>query len=130
MEGARASISPQRLAKAFYPLLWSPEADISATLVVRSEKLQISINRDIPVSVQELVHGSKETRVETSSNNPVKENELISSRNGVLRTRKDRGTCKSLECNDCEWESPTNKSLVQNPNHFVRESEEVWPKEG
>ncbi|MBW0579178.1 hypothetical protein O181_118893 [Austropuccinia psidii MF-1] len=66
MEDARPSTSSQRLASAFKALIGIPEADITAIAVVRPESLSTDNNRDIPVSVQELVYGSKNARVGTS----------------------------------------------------------------
>ncbi|MBW0564402.1 hypothetical protein O181_104117 [Austropuccinia psidii MF-1] len=66
MEDARASTSSQRLARTFETLIESTEAEITAISVVRPESLSTGNNRDIPVSVQELVHGSKTARVGTS----------------------------------------------------------------
>ncbi|MBW0508857.1 hypothetical protein O181_048572 [Austropuccinia psidii MF-1] len=66
MEDARASTSSQRLASTFDTLIESPDAGIIAIAVVRPESLSTGNNRDIPVSVQELVYGSKTTRVGTS----------------------------------------------------------------
>ncbi|MBW0591785.1 hypothetical protein O181_131500 [Austropuccinia psidii MF-1] len=65
MEDSRTSTSSQRLARTFDTLTESPEADITAIAVVRPESLSTGNNRDIPVSVQELVYGSKAARVGT-----------------------------------------------------------------
>ena len=64
MEDARTSTSSQRLASTFETLIESPEADITAISVVRPESVSTGNNRDIPVSVQELVYGSKTARGE------------------------------------------------------------------
>ncbi|MBW0494057.1 hypothetical protein O181_033772 [Austropuccinia psidii MF-1] len=78
MKDARASTSAQRLARTFYTLIVSPEADITATPIVRSEPFLTGNNRDIPVSVQELVYGSKAAGVGTSTKSLDRKKELIS----------------------------------------------------
>ncbi|MBW0541654.1 hypothetical protein O181_081369 [Austropuccinia psidii MF-1] len=65
MEDSRTSTSSQRLARTFDTLIESPEADITA-ISIRPESLSTGNNRDIPVSVQELVYGIKTARVGTS----------------------------------------------------------------
>ncbi|MBW0581665.1 hypothetical protein O181_121380 [Austropuccinia psidii MF-1] len=64
MEDARTSTSSKRLASTLDTLIESPEAEITAIAVVRPESLSTGNNRDIPVSVQELVYGSKTERGE------------------------------------------------------------------
>ncbi|MBW0588631.1 hypothetical protein O181_128346 [Austropuccinia psidii MF-1] len=59
MENARTSTSSQRLARTFDTFIESPEADIAAIPVVGPESCPTGNNRDIPVSVQELVYGGK-----------------------------------------------------------------------
>ncbi|MBW0583014.1 hypothetical protein O181_122729 [Austropuccinia psidii MF-1] len=66
MEDARASTSSQRLACTFDTLIASTEAKITSIAVVRPESLSTDNNRDIRVSVQELVYGGKEERGGTS----------------------------------------------------------------
>ncbi|MBW0594052.1 hypothetical protein O181_133767, partial [Austropuccinia psidii MF-1] len=66
MEDVRTSTSSQRLASTFDTLIESPEADITAIAVVRPGSRSTGNNRDIQVSVQELVDGSKRARVGTS----------------------------------------------------------------
>ncbi|MBW0548832.1 hypothetical protein O181_088547 [Austropuccinia psidii MF-1] len=61
MEDARASTS------TFDTLIESPEAEIAAITVVRAESFPAGRNRDIPVSVQELVYGGKATGVGNSA---------------------------------------------------------------
>ncbi|MBW0570003.1 hypothetical protein O181_109718 [Austropuccinia psidii MF-1] len=79
MEDARASTSSQRLASTFETLIESPEADITAIAFVGPESLSTGNNIDIPVSVQELVYGSKTKRVGTSPKSLDRHHELISS---------------------------------------------------
>ncbi|MBW0583164.1 hypothetical protein O181_122879 [Austropuccinia psidii MF-1] len=59
MEDARTSTTSQSLANIFDTLIESPEAEITA-IAVRPESLPTGSSRDIPVSVQELVYGSKQ----------------------------------------------------------------------
>ncbi|MBW0564493.1 hypothetical protein O181_104208 [Austropuccinia psidii MF-1] len=66
-EDARTSTSSQRLVSTFDTLIESPEAFITAITAVRPESFPSDSNRDITVSVQELLHGSKEAGVGTSS---------------------------------------------------------------
>ncbi|MBW0468849.1 hypothetical protein O181_008564 [Austropuccinia psidii MF-1] len=79
MEDARTSTSSQRLASTFDTLIESPEADITSIAVVGPEPLSTGNNRDIPVSLQELVYGSKLARVGTSPKSLDRHHELISS---------------------------------------------------
>ncbi|MBW0503389.1 hypothetical protein O181_043104 [Austropuccinia psidii MF-1] len=60
MEDSRASTSSQRLVNTFETLLESSEACITAIPVFRPESFPTGSNRDIPVSVQELLYGGKE----------------------------------------------------------------------
>ncbi|MBW0481921.1 hypothetical protein O181_021636 [Austropuccinia psidii MF-1] len=70
---------PKGLASTFYTLIESPEAEITAIPIVRPELFSTGNNRDIPVSVQELVYGSKEAGEKTSDKSLDRHNELISS---------------------------------------------------
>ncbi|MBW0579872.1 hypothetical protein O181_119587 [Austropuccinia psidii MF-1] len=78
MEDSRAFTSSQRLASTFDTLIESPEPYITG-IAVRPESLSTGKNRDIPVSVQELVYGSKTERVGTSPKSLDRHHELISS---------------------------------------------------
>ncbi|MBW0586312.1 hypothetical protein O181_126027 [Austropuccinia psidii MF-1] len=130
MEDARASTSSQRLASTSDTLIESPEADITA-IAVRTESLPTGSSRDIPVSVQELVYGSKAARVGTSPKSLDRHHELISSSEEVHGARKDRGTSEGLDTNVLQRTSPTDKSLVEKPKHVIGGSEEeVVPKQG
>ncbi|MBW0549559.1 hypothetical protein O181_089274 [Austropuccinia psidii MF-1] len=77
MEDSRTSTSSQRLASTFDPLIEISEADIAAIYVVRPESLSTENNRDTPVSVEELVHGSKKATVGTSPKSLDRHHELI-----------------------------------------------------
>ncbi|MBW0499541.1 hypothetical protein O181_039256 [Austropuccinia psidii MF-1] len=112
MEDSRTSTSSQRLASTFDTLIESPKADITAIAVVRPESLSTGNNRDVPVSVQELVYGRKAAREGTSP-------------------KKDRGTSEGLDTHVLQMTIPTDKSLVEKPRHVTRGPEkEVGPRKG
>ncbi|MBW0541648.1 hypothetical protein O181_081363 [Austropuccinia psidii MF-1] len=92
MEGSRTSTSSQRLFRTFDTLIEIPEAETTAIAVVRPESLSTGNNRDIPVSVQEVVYGSKTGRVGTSPKSLDRHHELISSSEEVHVARKYRRT--------------------------------------
>ncbi|MBW0546276.1 hypothetical protein O181_085991 [Austropuccinia psidii MF-1] len=119
MEDARASTSSRRLASTFDTLVEIPAADITAIAVVRPESLSTGNNRDIPVSVQELVYGSIKARVGTSPKSLDRHHELISSSEEVHGARKDRGTSEGLETHVLQRKSPTDKSLVEKSKHVI-----------
>ncbi|MBW0512512.1 hypothetical protein O181_052227 [Austropuccinia psidii MF-1] len=88
-------------------------------------------NRDIPVSVQELVYGSKTERVGTSPKSLDRHHELISTSEEVHGARKDRGTSGGLDTHVLQRTSPTNKSLFEKAKHVIRgPEEEVGPSAG
>ncbi|MBW0573438.1 hypothetical protein O181_113153 [Austropuccinia psidii MF-1] len=131
MQDARTSTSSQRLASTFIPLIESPEAYITDIAVVRPESLSTGNNRDIPVSVQELVYAIKTARVGTSPKSLDRNHELISSSEEVHRSRKDRRTSVGLDTHVLQRTSQTDKSLVEKPRHVIRgPEEEVVPREG
>ncbi|MBW0564172.1 hypothetical protein O181_103887 [Austropuccinia psidii MF-1] len=130
MEDARTSTGSQRLFSTSCTLIDSPEADITAIAVVRPESLSTGNNRDIPVSVQELVYGSKAATVGTSPKSLDRDHELISSSEEVHGARKDRGTYEGLDTHFLQRTSPTDKSLVEKPKHVIRgPEEEVGPRQ-
>ncbi|MBW0583453.1 hypothetical protein O181_123168 [Austropuccinia psidii MF-1] len=130
MEDARTSTTSQRLASTFDTLIKSPEADITSIAVVRHESLSTGKNRDIPVSVQELVYGSKTARVGTSPKSLDRHHELITSSEEVHGARKDRGTSEGLEIHVLQRKIPTDKILVEKSKHVIRgPEEEVCPRE-
>ncbi|MBW0543539.1 hypothetical protein O181_083254 [Austropuccinia psidii MF-1] len=88
-------------------------------------------NRRItPLSVQELVYGSKKAGVGTSANTLHRENELLSSSKEFLCPKSNRGPYEGLETHFLQRTSPKDKSLVEKPNNFVRGPEgRVGPKE-
>ncbi|MBW0545767.1 hypothetical protein O181_085482 [Austropuccinia psidii MF-1] len=114
MEADRTSTRSQRLADTFDTLIESPEADITAISVVRPESLSTSNNRDMPVSVQELVYDSKKARVGTSPKSLDRHHELISSGEEVHGATKDRGTPEGLDTHVLQRTNPTDKILVKN----------------
>ncbi|MBW0530759.1 hypothetical protein O181_070474 [Austropuccinia psidii MF-1] len=129
-EDARTSTSSQRLARTFDTLIESPEAEITAISVVRPKSLSTGNNRDIPVSVQELVYGSKTARVGTSPKSLDRHDELISSSGEGHGARKGRGTSEGLDTHVLQRTSPTDQSLVEKPKHVIRgPGEEVGPRE-
>ncbi|MBW0561346.1 hypothetical protein O181_101061 [Austropuccinia psidii MF-1] len=129
MEDARASTSSQRLARIFDTLIEIPEADITA-IAVRPESLSTGSSRDIPVSVQKLVYGSKTAHVGNSPKSWDRHHELISSGEEVHGARKDRRTSEGLDTHVLQRTSPTDKSFVAKPKHVIRGSEEeVVPRQ-
>ncbi|MBW0529159.1 hypothetical protein O181_068874 [Austropuccinia psidii MF-1] len=124
MEDARASTSSQRLDRTFETLIENPEAEITSIAVVRPESLSTGNNRDIPVSVQELVYGSKAARVGTSPKSLDRNHELISSSEEVHGSRKDGRTSEGLDTHSLQRTIPTDKSLVKKPKHVIRGPEE------
>ncbi|MBW0509867.1 hypothetical protein O181_049582 [Austropuccinia psidii MF-1] len=79
MEDSRTLTSFQRLASTFETINESPEADITAIPVVRPGPFSTGNNRNITVSVQELIYGSKAEGVGSSAKSLDRHNELISS---------------------------------------------------
>ncbi|MBW0521014.1 hypothetical protein O181_060729 [Austropuccinia psidii MF-1] len=131
MEDARTSTSSQRLARTFDTLIESPEADITSIPVFRHEPFPTGNNRNIPVSVQELVYGGKAAGVGAYAKSLDRHNELISSSEEFHGPRKDRGSSEGLDTHVLQRTSPTDKSLVEKPKHVVRgPQEEVGPRKG
>ncbi|MBW0590079.1 hypothetical protein O181_129794 [Austropuccinia psidii MF-1] len=88
-------------------------------------------NRDIPVSVQELVYGSKTARVGTSPKFLDRHHEIISYSEEIHVARKDRGTSEGLDTHVLQRTSSTDKSLVEKPKHVIKgPEEEVGPRQG
>ncbi|MBW0572596.1 hypothetical protein O181_112311 [Austropuccinia psidii MF-1] len=117
--------------RTFDTLIESTEADITAISVVRPESNSTGNNRDIPVSVQELVYGSKIARVGTSPKSLDRHHELISSSEEFHGARKDRGTSEGFDTHELQRKSSKDKSLVEKPKHVIKgPEEEVGPREG
>ncbi|MBW0503307.1 hypothetical protein O181_043022 [Austropuccinia psidii MF-1] len=130
MEDARTSTSSQGLASTFDTLIESPEADIAAIPVFRPESFPTGNNRNIPVSVQELVYGSKEAGVGTSSKSLDRYNELIYSSEEAHGPRKDRGSSEGVDTHVLQRTSPKDKSLIEKTKAcFQRTRRRSWPKE-
>ncbi|MBW0542552.1 hypothetical protein O181_082267 [Austropuccinia psidii MF-1] len=103
----------------------------ASTSSQRPESVSTGNNRDIPVSVQELVYGSKTARVETSPKALDRHHKLISSSEEVHGTRKYRGTSEGLDTHVLQRTIPTDKILVEKPIHVIRgPEEEVGPRKG
>ncbi|MBW0481739.1 hypothetical protein O181_021454 [Austropuccinia psidii MF-1] len=130
MEDARTSTSSQRLASTFEALIESPEADINAIPVVRPESFPAGSNEDIPVSVQELVYGSKAEGVGASDKSLDRHNELLSSGEEAHGARKDRRTSEGLDTHVLKGTIPKDKSLVQKTKHVFKGPGEVGPRKG
>ncbi|MBW0528858.1 hypothetical protein O181_068573 [Austropuccinia psidii MF-1] len=131
MEDARTSTSSQSLASTFDTLIESLEAGITGIPVFRRESFPAVSNRDIPVSVQELVYGGKSEGVGISAKSLDRHNELLSSSKEFHGPRKDRRTYEALDNHVLQGTSTTDKSLVEKPKHVVRgPEEEAGPKEG
>ncbi|MBW0584852.1 hypothetical protein O181_124567 [Austropuccinia psidii MF-1] len=95
------------------------------------ESFPTGSNRDIPVSVQELVYGGKAAGVGTSAKSLDRHNELLSSSKKFHGPRKDRRTSEGLDTHVLQGTNPTDKSLVEKPKHVVRApEEEVGPRKG
>ncbi|MBW0592696.1 hypothetical protein O181_132411 [Austropuccinia psidii MF-1] len=131
MEDYRTSTSSQKLASIFDTLIEIPEADITAIPVFRPESFPTGRNRDIPVSVQELVYGGKATGVGSSPKSLDRKNQLLSLNEEVHGHRKDRRTSEGLDTHVFQGTSLTDRSLVEKPKHAVRgPEEEVGPRKG
>ncbi|MBW0514596.1 hypothetical protein O181_054311 [Austropuccinia psidii MF-1] len=90
-----------------------------------------SSQRNIPVSIQELVYGSKAAEVGTSDKSLDRHNELISLSEEDHGPRKDRGSSEGLDTHVLKRTSPTDKILVEKTKHVVRgPEEEVGPRKG
>ncbi|MBW0583054.1 hypothetical protein O181_122769 [Austropuccinia psidii MF-1] len=107
MEDSRTSTSSQRLASIFETLIESPEDEITSIPVVRPESFPTGHNRNIPVSIQELVDGRKAAGVGTSAKSLDRHNELISSIEDIHGPKKDRGSSEGLETHVLQRKSPT-----------------------
>ncbi|MBW0504297.1 hypothetical protein O181_044012 [Austropuccinia psidii MF-1] len=130
MEDSRTSTSSQSLASTFETLIESPEADITAISIFRPEPFPTGNNRDVPVSVKELVYGSKEAGVGTSAKSLNRNNELISSSGEVHGPRKERGPSEGFDAHFLQRTSPTDKSFVEKTKEFGQKTRRrSWPKE-
>ncbi|MBW0482977.1 hypothetical protein O181_022692 [Austropuccinia psidii MF-1] len=121
MEDSRTSTSSQRLSRTFDTLLESPEAEITAIPVVRSEQCSTGSIGNIPFSVQELVYGGKAAGVGTSAKHIDRENELLYSIKEGFGPRKEIGTSERLDTHVLQRTSPKYKSFIVKPKHFFKD---------
>ncbi|MBW0509910.1 hypothetical protein O181_049625 [Austropuccinia psidii MF-1] len=129
MEDARTSTCSQRIASTFDTLIDSLEDEITDIPVSRPESFPTGNNRNIPVSVQELVYGGKAAGVRTSAKYLNRNKELIPSSEEVHGPRKDRGSSEGLDTHVLQRTCPTDKILVEKPKNVVRRpEEEVGPR--
>ncbi|MBW0469613.1 hypothetical protein O181_009328 [Austropuccinia psidii MF-1] len=113
-----------KASQHLFTLIGILEADITAIPVVRPESFAAANTRDILVSVQELVYGSKAEGVGASTKSLDRHNEQLSSSDTAHGPRKDRRTSEGLDTLVLQGTSPTNKSLVEKPEHVMRGPEE------
>ncbi|MBW0571713.1 hypothetical protein O181_111428 [Austropuccinia psidii MF-1] len=105
---------------------WKPRGESqieearTSTSSQRPEPFPTGNNRDIQVSVQELVYGRKVSGVGTSGKSFNRHNELISSCEKVHEPRNDRGPSEGLNTHVFQRKISKDKSLVEKPKHFVR----------
>ncbi|MBW0487118.1 hypothetical protein O181_026833 [Austropuccinia psidii MF-1] len=123
VEDYRAYASSQRLSSTFDTLFEIMEADMT-TIPVSISQLPCRSSRNIPVSVQELVNCGKAAGVGTSSQLVNRKNGFISSSEESLEPRKYTGGSGRMDFNFLQGASENNKSLVENPKHVIRGSEE------
>ncbi|MBW0516784.1 hypothetical protein O181_056499 [Austropuccinia psidii MF-1] len=88
MGDSRTPTSSQRLASTFDTLVDISKADIMAITFVIPAPFPTGNNRNMLVSVQKLVYGSKETGVGTSAKSLDRHNELLSSNEEVHGLKK------------------------------------------
>ncbi|MBW0504384.1 hypothetical protein O181_044099 [Austropuccinia psidii MF-1] len=124
MQDSRTSTGSQRVARTFETLMESPEADITAVPVFRPELFPAGSNRNIPVSVQSLVYGSKAAGMGTSSKSLDRHNELLSPSEYFHGATKERRTSEGLDTHVFQGTIPADNSLVEKPMHVVRGPEE------
>ncbi|MBW0506159.1 hypothetical protein O181_045874 [Austropuccinia psidii MF-1] len=74
-----------------------------------------SSQRDIPVSVQELVYGRKEAVLGTPAKSLDRHNELISSSEEIHVPTNNSGPAEGFETHALQRTSPKDKSLVEKP---------------
>ncbi|MBW0517454.1 hypothetical protein O181_057169 [Austropuccinia psidii MF-1] len=115
MEDSRTLTSSQRLASTFGTLIESPENEITSIPVSRHESFSTGNSGDVPVSVQELFYGGKESRGGTSANPLYRHNELSSSSEEVHGPRKDSRPSEGLETHVLQRRSPKEESMVEKP---------------
>ncbi|MBW0581527.1 hypothetical protein O181_121242, partial [Austropuccinia psidii MF-1] len=117
MKDTRTSTSSQRLAGTLNTLIECPEADITAIPAVRPKLFPTGNNRNIAVSIQELVYGGKKAGVGASAKYSYRYNELIYSSEELHGPRKDKGSSEWLYTHFLQRTSPTDKSLQPPKNN-------------
>ncbi|MBW0526931.1 hypothetical protein O181_066646 [Austropuccinia psidii MF-1] len=106
---------------------------------------QMDLNQDVQVKIPKDKNVSPEERhkwrmpkllpvpkagVGTSAKSFDRHNELLSSSEEVHGPIRDRRASERLDTHVLQGTSPTDKSLVEKPKHFVRGPEEVGPRKG
>ncbi|MBW0500901.1 hypothetical protein O181_040616 [Austropuccinia psidii MF-1] len=114
MEDARAYTSSQRLVRTFDTPIESPESDITAIPVVRTEPSPTGRNRDMPVSVQELVYGGKAAGVGTSAKSLDRHNELLSSSEEVMGPEQTEEFLRGWKPMSCKGQVQEIKAWLKN----------------
>ncbi|MBW0577031.1 hypothetical protein O181_116746 [Austropuccinia psidii MF-1] len=103
----------------------------TSTISQRPEPFPTGNNRNIPVSVHELLYGGKAAGVGTSSKSLDRHNELMSSSEEVHGHRKYRGSSEGFDTYVLQRTSLTDNSLFEKLKHVVRgPEEEVGPRKG
>ncbi|MBW0495080.1 hypothetical protein O181_034795 [Austropuccinia psidii MF-1] len=97
----------------------------ASTSSQRPESFPVRNNRDIPVLLQELVYGSKEEGVGTSSKSLNRQNELLYSSEEIHGARKDRRTSEGLDTYFLQGKSTRDKSLVENQSMLSEDQKEL-----
>ncbi|MBW0468317.1 hypothetical protein O181_008032 [Austropuccinia psidii MF-1] len=92
----------------------------TSTSSKRPESFPTCNSEDIPVSVQELVYGSKVAGMGTSEKSSDMRNELLSSSEEVPGPIRYSRHYEGLDTHVLQRKSPQDKSLVENPKHFFR----------
>ncbi|MBW0541080.1 hypothetical protein O181_080795, partial [Austropuccinia psidii MF-1] len=115
------NVSPEERHKWRMPEL--PPVPKAPITVVRTEPFPAGRNRDIPVSVQELVYGGKAAGMGTSAKSLNRQNEPLSSSEEVHGPKKDRRASEGLDTHFLQGTSPTDKSLIKNQSMFNAEVE-------
>ncbi|MBW0486345.1 hypothetical protein O181_026060 [Austropuccinia psidii MF-1] len=86
-------------------------------------------NKDIPVSVKELVYGRKVEGVGTFDKSLDRNNELIYLSEEFHGMRKERGPSEGLDTHVFQRKNPKYQSLVKNKSFCQRTRRRSWPKE-
>ncbi|MBW0578982.1 hypothetical protein O181_118697 [Austropuccinia psidii MF-1] len=129
MQDSRNFTTSQRSSRTVDTHIENHETKVMIIPVFRCEKLPKSSSRNIPVSVEEPIYGSKEAGVKRSAQLVDRENELLPSSEEAFVSRKDKQTSERLETNFFQWSGTKDNVLVEKLDNFVRGSEDrVGPK--